>query len=964
MTDLLSSVRAPGPDEAPAPRDGDALDRRPDWSWLPDASDAPTDAELTRFRAATDRMLADHGVTYGGTATDADDARRDGGPGPAGEREPRAWRLDPVPVIVDEQEWSALDRALVQRTELLDAVLRDVYGPQRLLADTLLPPELVLEHPGFLRPVHGLRLPGGQELVLTATDVARDPSGAWTVVADQTQAPSGAGYAMEDRRVVAQVLAGVYRQASIQRIGPFFHALRLALTQVAPAGVESPRIVLLTSGPHSETAFDQAYLSSMLGLPLVEGTDLVVREGRVWMQGLDGLEPVDVVLRRVDAAFCDPLELRADSRLGVPGLVRALRAGTVSVVNPLGSSVLENPALAAFLPRLARAVLGTDLALGSPATFWCGDDRSRAHVLTHLDRLVLRPVARGHRAGSVLGWTLSTAERELLAARICADPRAWVGQEPVSGLPLGGPELPGGSGPGGALTGAGPDGAPAAAVLRTFAVAHRGSYQVMSGGLARVYPGTAAQDGGFSGGADGWASAGSASGSATRAAVGSFPDARTLPVAKDVWVLSSEGDVLRDPWVHADQPVQRVVTGISPRTAENMFWMGRYAERAGDLVRVLRAVVDRWDDYHRTPRSSGGRALAALLDAIGADRPASWPTTSGSGAGAQTGTDLRALLLDRSRTDSVATSVRRLADASAAVRDQLSNDTWLPLASLERALAEERRTVQARDRRDDERATGRAPAARTGATETVGMRPVLDRLLEAFLALAGIGAESMVRDTGWRFLEAGRRVERAQHVVDTLAATLTTRRSDDVDSLVLESVLIEHESVITYRRRNQAGANVATVLDLLLLDRGNPRSLGYQLDRLREHLAAVPVPVGPAGEVRSPDARDRLLQDVDDLLTELDTVTVAAAVTDDGRRERLAEVLESMRWRLRSAAEEIARVHFVHPVPSRSLDDAWGVENAHEVHAHAPGWAPDTRDATALGPDATGPAPSAGDGAR
>ena len=221
----------------------------------------------------------------------------------------------------------------------------------------------MLGHPGFVRAVDGLRLPGGRELVLTATDLVRDGAGGWCAVADRTQAPSGVGYAMEDRRVVAQVLSGVYRQASIQRLGPFFRALRLALRDVAPGRAEQPRVVLLTSGPSSETAFDQAYLASMLGLPLVEGSDLLVRDGRVWMRGVEGLEPVDVVLRRVDAEWCDPLDLRQGSRLGVPGLVRAVRAGTVSVVNPLGSSVLENPALLTYLPRLANAVLDQDLAL-------------------------------------------------------------------------------------------------------------------------------------------------------------------------------------------------------------------------------------------------------------------------------------------------------------------------------------------------------------------------------------------------------------------------------------------------------------------------------------------------------------------------------------------------------------------------------------------------------------------------
>ncbi|HEX5332275.1 MAG TPA: circularly permuted type 2 ATP-grasp protein [Cellulomonas sp.] len=828
MTDLLSS---------PRPRAVDEI------------VDALTGTELARSRAETDTLLADHGVTYG-----TDDAT----PGAPG------WHLDPVPVVIDELEWSSLDAALVERAQVLDEVLVDLYGARRLLTDALLPPEIVLAHPGFLRAVDGLRLPTARELVLTATDLTRDASGGWVAIADRTQAPSGAGYAMEDRRVVARVRSGVYRQASIQRLGPFFHALKLALQDAARAGATSPRVVLLTSGPHSETAFDQSYLAAMLGLPMVEGSDLLVREGRVWMQGLDALEPVDVILRRVDADYCDPLELRSDSRLGVPGLVRALRAGSVSVVNPLGSSVLENPALLAHLPRLARVVLGRDLALPTPPTYWCGDDTARAHVLAHLDRLVLKPTARGSRSTTVLGWTLDPAALDSLAQRIAANPSAWVGQEPV-----GEPWAPDTS----------------AAVLRTFAVAHDGSYRVMAGGLARVAPDPSQQR--------------------VSGALGA--------IARDVWVLSSETGTLADPWLSGpgDAGPQRAVSGISPRTAENMFWLGRYAERAGDTVRHLRALVDRWNDYHHSPRSVGGRALGALLAAADVATPATWP-----GATTRTASlDLRALLLDRTSPRSVARSVRSLIDASSAVRDQLSGDSWLPLASMERSLAGAR----------GEKPPAADQLTAQASAETAGMQPVLDRLLEALLALAGIGAESMVRDAGWRLLDAGRRLERAQHLVESLAATVTDVRPAAVDALVIESVLITHESVLTYRRRNQGPASVAGVLDLLLVDPSNPRSLAFQLDRLRDDLADVPT------ALRAPDLRDRLLQDVTDVLTELDPVAVAALVTDDGRRRHLAETLDSMRWRLRALADEIALVHFAQPVPSRTLDDTWGVESADDI---------------------------------
>ncbi len=835
-----------------------------DWSWLPDPADAPTASDLERARDQAGRLLADHGVSYGSDHPEAD----------------RRWDLDPLPVIVDEAEWAGLDAALRQRAELLDAVLQDVYGARRLLTDQLLPPTVVLSHPGFLRQVDGLRLPGGRELVLTATDLVRDADGGWCAVADRTQAPSGAGYAMEDRRVVATVLSGVYRQASIARLGPFFHALRSALREVAPRDSSSdPRVVLLTSGPGSETAFDQAYLASMLGLPLVEGSDLLVRRGRLWVRGVDAPEPVDVVLRRVDAEWCDPLELRSDSRLGVAGLVRAVRAGSVSVVNPLGSSVLESPALLAFLPRLARAVLDQDLALPSAPTWWCGLEDDREHVLRHLDSLIVKQTVRGPGTStSRLGWTLSDEERTTLAARIAADPWRWVAQERVRP----------------------PDETSRSAVLRTYAVAHDGTYTVMAGGLARI---------------------------------GEAPIVSSAlgAAAKDVWVLASAPET-----APADLPLPPELAesgaplrgpAISPRTAENLFWLGRYAERAEHTTRVLRAVADRWDDYHNRPRSAGGRALGVLLEVLtpealpegGQLRSDAARASAAGAAGAVPG--LRDLLLDRTATGTVARSVRSLRRAADTVRDQLSTDTFGPIARIERALR-------------DEAARTRVPSAAAGALDlgprfgtdaaagsagrSSGLRPTLDRVLEGLLAVSGVAAEGLTRDVGWHFLDAGRRIERAQHLVDTLAATLVDRRRPDVDELVLESVLLIHESAITYRRRQQGGDGVAAALDLLVHDVRNPRSLAFQLDRLREDLEAVPV------SWRAPDQRDHLLRDVADLVTELDTVTVGTVVSPDGRRERLAEALESMRWRLRAAGDEIERVHFVRPAPSRAQEGIWG----------------------------------------
>ncbi len=835
MIDALSSAGPPG---APA------------WHWLPEQAEAPSTADLERARTEAEALLADHGVTYGA----------------ADEHEP--WRLDPAPVVLDEDDWAGLEAGITQRAELLDAVLQDLYGARRLLTDTVLPPTAVVAHPGFLRAVDGLRLPGGRELVLASTDLARDDDGTWLSLADRTQAPSGAGYTMEGRRVVAQVLAGVYRATPIARLGPFFRALRQTLHDVAPPSASAPRIALLTPGPGSQTAFDQAYLASMLGLPLVEASDLVVRDGRLWVRALGGTEPVDVLLRRVDAAWCDPLDLRSGSRLGVPGLVRAVRGGALSVVNPLGSGVLENPAVLAALPRLARTVLDQDLLLPSAPTWWCGEASSLSHVLAHLDELVVLPLSREQDA--VLGWTLDAAAREQLAARIAAEPWQWAGQARVGGgavvEPVASDEV------------ARPDG-PGVGVLRTFAVAHRGSYTVMAGGLARV-------------------------------AHGPVVSSRTGAVAKDVWVLSgSVGDAAPDAaeGVTEVDAARRTRLGVSSRTAENLFWLGRYAERAEDQARDLRVVVDRWDDFHGRPRSAGGRALAVLVVALrDPDAPADGPAPT-----------LRELTLERGLDGSIAASVRGLGQAAAAVRDQLSTDTFGPLARIERALRAER----ARQRVPE---GGLDLGVDDARAATAGLRPVLDRTLEGLLAVAGTVAEGLVRDVGWHLLDAGRRLERAQHVVASLRRTLVGPLTRTVEAHLVDSVVLAHDSSITFRRRYGDHTGVPAVLDLLLLDESNPRSLAFQLDRLERDLAGIPMRARPT------DERDRLLAQVRDLVAELDPAA-AATTDDDGRRTRLAELLDSMHWRLLALAEEIEAVHFARPVAARALDDPWDAGDEEEV---------------------------------
>ena len=838
---------APGPTlPAPYPTATGAVDEMvaPDGSvrdhWATVAAALADQADLDHRAAEAARLLAEDGVTYHVTAGDR--------PGP------RSWVTDPVPLMVGADEWAGLERGVVQRSLLLDRVLQDLYGERRLLADGLLPPEVVYGHPGFLRTCDQIRIPGPHQLFLAAADLARDADGRHVVLSDRTQAPSGVGYALENRVVVSRILPGLHRSAQVQRLAPFFRSLRSALHQVAPPTDDTPRIVVLTPGQWSETAFEHGYLAAQLGVPLVQGADLRVRDGRVWMRSIGRLEPVHVIVRRVDATFCDPVELRPDSNLGVPGLLEACRTGTVSVVNTLGSGVLENPGLLPFLPALAEALLDEPLALPSADTWWCGDATARSHVLSHLDELVIKPIARENGPTPSMGWYLSAAERGDLARRIDAEPHGWVGQRPVaiSTSPT--------------VTDTGL--APRRTILRTFAVARGDQYTVMPGGLSRVAPDAA----------------------------GELITNQAGALSKDTCVLAAEPERLTGFWLQpvsdeeGAEPAPRPPT--SPRAAEHLFWMSRYAERAEMLARLLRVITDRRNEFAAGATPAGVTSVRILLQAL-TQVSGTWPGFVGDDAAerlAHPDAELRSVLVDEGRPGSLAFDVRHMLDATAEVRDLLSSDTWLVVGHLDRDL-------------DDLRlrsSNGPDPTA-------------LGRVLQALLALSGLAAENTVRDAGWRFLEAGRRIERSLLLTALLRATVTEATGTATDSLVLESTLIAAESIITYRRRYRSRAHVDTVLDLLVLDLDNPRSLAHQTAALHEATVGLPRRQG-AGD--SPV--EALTETVADLVRGVDTGALSA-IDDHGRRPTLIAFLERLDDLLVRAADALDGEHFSHQMPQHTV---------------------------------------------
>ena len=550
----------------------------------------------------------------------------------------RPWALDPLPLILPEAEWKGIETAVAQRARLLNALLADLYGPQRMFREGLLPASLVLGHPGFLRPAHGINPPGGVFLHVLAMDLARSPDGRWWVINDRSQSPSGMGYALENRIITSRLHPGLFRDLRVQRLANFFGALRDAITSFAPSAGERVNAVLLTPGPFNETYFEHAYLARYLGFPLVEGQDLTVRDGCVWLKTLSGLRRVHAILRRLDDDFCDPLELRADSALGVPGLMSAVRAGSVLVANGIGSSVIETGALAGFLPGVCERLFGEALLMPAVATWWCGEAPAMEAALARAAQLVFKsatPDPRGRHIAPVFGEDLDAGGLAALAARVRASPRDFYAQERVALSHA--PMLERGSG----RLLAQPVG------LRVFAVATPAGYAVMPGGLAR----SASED-----------------------------DERILSNqcgggSKDVWVCGaasgSFSSLLRRPVAAVD--LVRSGAGLSSRVAENLFWFGRYAERCDNLARYLRVALNRAADSSDAP--SEWTALASLGRAIG--------VLNGAEAEREAVDALIHATFAVDHPGGLASHVLHLSRTGFQLRERLSLDNWRALNALD-----------------------------------------------------------------------------------------------------------------------------------------------------------------------------------------------------------------------------------------------------------------------------------------
>lgn len=799
----------------------DGVTPRPHWTHFVDSLESIGTDDLRKRWSRAERRIRENGVTYNIYGD------------PMGANRP--WRIDLIPLLIPPEEWKTIEAGITQRARLLNLLLEDLYGPQQLIIGGRLPAALLFANPAFLRPLVGVAVPKQTYLHLLAVDLARSPDGQWWVLADRTQAPSGAGYALENRLIVADVLPDLFRSSNVQRLAPFFRAQREALINLSQR--DHPRIVLLTPGPYNETYFEHSYLSRYLGFTLVEGADLTVRDRRVFLKTVEGLQQVDVILRRVDDNFCDPLELRADSFLGVAGLVEAIAVGNVKVANALGSSLIETAAIMPFLPGLSRHLLGETLKLPSVATWWCGQDYALDWVLDHLDRVVVKPAFPSLGMEPVFGAELAKAEKQKFADQLRLRPFEYVAQEqvPLSTAPVW---------DNGRLFSR-------SLVFRTYVLNTGSGWIAMPGGLVRVAgvegPVVSMQRGGHS---------------------------------KDTWVL---GDLPVDTFSmlrprNQQVELRRGAADLPSRVADNLFWVGRYAERSENIARLLRTLISRVRRADESELACLIR-LHSCLDSRHSKLPKKRRATA-----RELEDEIISMMGDTKRPDSLAGTLAEVYRVGGNVRERLSAD-------MTRLIGEFTESVKV-----DEYML------------FVEHSAVLSGCLELLSAFSGMERENITRGPGWLFMSLGRRLERAMYSARQLREI--TSQLGELDWPLLEYLLEVADSSMTYRFRYYTTLQPVAVLDVLMVDETNPRSLNFQLNHLADLYQKLPRHVPE--DLRAMQRELDLMRSFD--LANLDYVLPggASAPPASDERSRLERSLRDLENLLPAWSNNLADTYFSH----------------------------------------------------
>ncbi len=815
---------------------------KPEWTYLLDSLNNLGPKALNERQEKAKRILRDDGVTYNIYADSQGSSSQ--------------WELDLVPAIIGSEDWAKIESGLLERAELFNLMLRDLYGPRHLLNNKIIPPEALFSHGGFLRACQGINIPGEHELILHSVDLIQRKDRSMCVLSDRTQSPSGAGYVLENRTVMSRVFPSLFRDSHVHRLASFFQRLRQKLISLSPSENKA-RVVVLTPGAHNETYFEHSYLSNYLGFPLVQSGDLVVRNGFVWMKSLEGLDRVDVILRRIDDVFCDPVELRSDSHLGIPGILDVIRSGRVVMANPLGSGVLENPIFLKYLPEISKSLLGRVPRLDSVKTYWCGDDEDLKFISANIKNLIIKPSYRGSNLKSIWGGDLSESEANELLHRIRSKPNLYVAQERIEKA-----HIP-------TLINAALE--PRPAILRTFAVASDSSYIVMPGGLTRVGLGQGVQ----------------------------LISMQTGCPSKDTWVTATEPErVSEDNQLEAgNAELEALLVSLPSRVVENLYWLGRYAERAEASLRMLRTVFMLINGEQPISNESKRVLLRSITEVTGT-HPGFLNASDELLANPEA--ELLLIIKDGNRPGSIKSTLNSLLYCADESKELLSSDTIRVINDIRDAL----------DNLEASLASGLSSAP----------EEALDPLVIPLIALSGLMQESMVRGVGWHFMDMGRRVERAIQIMKTITTLITPSVEKSDNETLLHAMLRSMEVLITYRRHSRNRSGIELGLELVMIDSSNPRSLIFQFEQLQNHFSSL----------RKGNTNLRELVEEDRVLLEAVTSLKLSRIiqlveTKDGERKNLSTLLMQLNKLLSEFSNIVSDKYFDHRIdPQQLVTTFWG----------------------------------------
>lgn len=788
-------------------------------------------------------LLAENGVTY--------NVYND----PKGLNRP--WNLNVVPFIIHQKEWNTVEKGIQQRAEILNLVLKDLYGEQKLLKNGIIPPEVIYAHSGFLRSCDQIHYKTAKQLLIYAADLARGPDGRMWVVNDRTQAPSGMGYALENRFSISTIVPELFKNIHVTQPSNFFNDFNELLLSAAPSNIENPMVVILTPGPLNETYFEHSYLSSFLGYPLVKGNDLVVRHGKVWLKSLKGLKQVDVILRRIDDIFMDPLELREDSYLGVAGLLEAVRLQNVTIVNPIGSGVLENPALIPFMENICKYFLNEKLILPQIASWWCGQEKEQKHVLENLASFVVKRIDRSNREHIYFCEFLSKDELEALKKEILEYPHKFVAQEKISFSTA--PNF------------VKQQLEPRKILCRTFAIAKGDNYSVMPGGLVRV--------------------------AAEREEL--FVSNQRGGTSKDFWILSdkAQSNLQNYAWNRTNANELISIDDVPSNTAENLFWSGRYLGRTLLTARYLRMVLNQMTHVQYHDKKSESESLKILLQSV-TKITATFPGFTGENeekAFKNPLEEIKSIILDETRIGSFAQSMQSFNNAYYSLRNLWSRDMWRVFDGIQKhvkKLKEEKNYT------------------------LYNLSNFFDKIITRLIAFMALTEESILVRQGLLLYFIGLQIEFAEMSIEKFRSLLIVSHDEELEYEVLEALLNSHESLNIYRYSYKSYLSIENVLKLLLLDKEYSRSLTYQMHRIKKDIDKLPNTSSAEMTVCQKNI-SAVIHKIESIALQ-DIIVVNE---NSNMRKNLDELLSNLSDLLHKTSLSISDTYFNHSQPQKQLVD-------------------------------------------